>query len=93
MAQQQTQQHYLSQINIDGMIDMSYVDYDEVYLIVDERRPGKWFLRTYDQQKNMCTWTQSKRKAKDFDTESDAIDFAKQIGRSYSVELHDSWLF
>lgn len=67
--------------------------YLETFLIVDDRRLDKWYLRFYDTEHNRVTWTQDKKKAKEFDTKDEAYQFGKQLKRQFFVEEQEAWIW
>lgn len=81
--------HQLSYMYMESAYDLGL----ETYVIVNEEELEKWYLRAYDEATNRVTWTQLLVKAKEFDTEKEAIAFGKTLQREFSVEQHDSWIF
>lgn len=75
-----------------GMISTSDL-YLESYLIVDDRRLDKWYLKSFNEQLNKATWTQDIKKAKEFDSRNDAITFGDKMKREFFVEEQENWIW
>lgn len=93
MAQVQLHQPSMMYIGGASPYDIGALEFDDIYVITSDKDNTKWYLRLFDPRTNQCAWTKIYSKAMDFDTEEDAIEYAKCIGRNFVIEKHDGWIF
>lgn len=53
----------------------------------------KWYLREYDEKANAVVWVTDMKKAREFNTKSDATSFANSTKRGYVIEEVEDWCF
>ena len=52
-----------------------------------------WYLRSFDEKLNQVVWVAEMKKAREFHTKSEALEFAKTINREYTIEEVEDWIF
>ena len=86
----QAHQPYAYGVN---MADM----YLESYYIVSDQHGSedvpKWYLSAHDEKLNRVVWVAEMKKAREFHSKQEAIDFAKKTNRKYTIEEVEEFCF